>query len=191
MPRPQLRLTVSASSEVTFETTGIEVVMVLDNTGSMGSSNKLADMKTAARDMVDILFDGEATSSTVKVGLVPFSGAVNIGNNVTNIASYVNDPTAYDTTDDSVAVGGRWDPFYWADTPYPYTSPYYDANNWHYNSGTTVIDFNLPQNPGPNKDCPREVTPLTNTKATVDTEIDAMWAAGYTHINVGRSGAGA
>jgi hypothetical protein len=36
-------------------------------------------MKSAAKKMVDTLFDGKATSTTLKIGVVPFSVAVNIG----------------------------------------------------------------------------------------------------------------
>ncbi len=72
-------LNVSANTEVTRKITGLEVVMVLDNTGSMGSYGKLSALKTAANDLVDILFGEDETSDTVKVGLVPFAAAVNVG----------------------------------------------------------------------------------------------------------------
>ena len=54
----------------------LEVVMVLDNTGSM-SGQKIADLKDAAEELVDVLMDD--TDNEVLVGLVPFSTHVNIG----------------------------------------------------------------------------------------------------------------
>ncbi len=72
-------LNVSASTEVTRKITGLEVVMVLDNTGSMGSYSKLTTLKTAANDLVDILFGDETSSENLKIGLVPFAAAVNVG----------------------------------------------------------------------------------------------------------------
>ncbi len=72
-------LNVSATTEVTRKITGLEVVMVLDNTGSMGSYGKLSALKTAADDLVDILFGDETSSENLKIGLVPFAAAVNVG----------------------------------------------------------------------------------------------------------------
>ncbi len=72
-------LNVSATTEVTRKITGLEVVMVLDNTGSMGSYGKLSALKTAADDLVDILYGPETSSENLKIGLVPFAAAVNVG----------------------------------------------------------------------------------------------------------------
>ncbi len=73
------KLDVSANTEVTRKITGLEVVMVLDNTGSMGSYGKLSALKTAADDLVDILYGEETSSENLKIGLVPFAAAVNVG----------------------------------------------------------------------------------------------------------------
>ena len=74
-------LTVSANTEVTKESKGLEVAMVLDNTGSM-SGAKIAALKTAATDLVNILFGEETAPEKLKIGLVPFAAAVNIGTDV-------------------------------------------------------------------------------------------------------------
>lgn len=188
-------ITVSATSIVSRETTGLELVLVLDNTGSMANDGKLEALKDAAEALIETLFEDDATSDTVKIGLVPFAGGVNVGNgNSAFTAAYVDDPTAYDwgttewegcvmartapydQTDDSVAVGGSWAPFYWADDWY---------NNWYSSWWGYSIDDSPPSSQGPNKYCPRAITPLTNVKATLLSEIDAMWATGYTHVNLG------
>ena len=183
-------ITVSSSAEITVETNGLELVMVLDNTGSM-SGSKLSSMKTAALDLIDIVFAGESAPDNVKIGLAPFSGSVNIGS---GMSAYVNDTSAYDwgstswdgcvmarsypddVDDSSVAAGGYWDPFYWPD--------HNDYNNWDRDTYYS-IDSSPPSTKGPNKYCPRAVTPLTNDRATLESEINAQWAAGYTHINFG------
>jgi len=57
-----------------------EVVMVLDNSGSMQGS-KISTLRRAAHDLTGVLFNGAANSSKadpIKVGVVPFSRAVNI-----------------------------------------------------------------------------------------------------------------
>lgn len=70
---------VGAEIEVTRESKGLEVVMVLDNTGSMGSSGKIQALKTASRSMIDILFGDQAHPEKLMMGLVPFAAGVNVG----------------------------------------------------------------------------------------------------------------
>ncbi len=183
-------VTVGSSAEITVETSGLELVMVLDNTGSMGTT-KLNQMKSAALDLIDILFDDETTPDTLKVGLVPFSGSVNIGS---GMSTYVNDTSGYDwgdsswggcvmarsspddTEDSYSGSSDRWEPFYWANDE--------DNNDW-IDGSSYDIDDTPPSYRGPNKYCPLEVTPLTNNRTTLEDEIDDMWSAGYTHINFG------
>ena len=70
---------VGANTTITKKERNIELVLVLDTTGSMGSGGKLTAMKSAAKQMVATLFNGKATSDTLKIGVVPFAAAVNIG----------------------------------------------------------------------------------------------------------------
>lgn len=72
-------LTTTASA---FESArSIEIAMVLDNTGSMGSAG-MTQLRLAANDLVDILKDVHAPNATprrdVRIGLVPYVTAVNI-----------------------------------------------------------------------------------------------------------------
>ena len=87
---------VSADTTVVREVQGIEVVMVLDNTGSMATNNNIGALRDAASNFVYIMYgidpdDGEtadpasldqlATRDTdlIRVGLVPYSSSVNVG----------------------------------------------------------------------------------------------------------------
>jgi Flp pilus assembly protein TadG len=79
-------MTVGASSQVVRSQNKLEVVMVLDNTGSMawtlGSSTKITALKTAASGLVTTLQTAAAGSSEtdpIKIGVVPFSMSVNVG----------------------------------------------------------------------------------------------------------------
>lgn len=74
-------LEVNAFTEVTLNEKKIELAMVLDNTGSMSWSGKLAALKSAADTLLEVLIpaDGPDVSQDVKIGLVPFAAAVNIG----------------------------------------------------------------------------------------------------------------
>lgn len=67
------------ASEATRKKLHLEVSLVLDNSGSMGSYNRMTNLKTAATNAVEILFDGEPTKDNVFVGVVPFTTMVNVG----------------------------------------------------------------------------------------------------------------
>ena len=57
----------------------LELVMVLDNTGSM-SGTKIASLRDAAERAVRVLFaSGGTDPEAVKIGLVPFAATVNVG----------------------------------------------------------------------------------------------------------------
>lgn len=90
---------VSARSEITREMTGLEVALVLDVTGSMddpvgGGDNtkKIAALRTAGVDLVNILFGSNDEVDDLWVGVVPFSQSVNIG---TNHADWMEDLSDY------------------------------------------------------------------------------------------------
>jgi len=72
-------LTVSTRAVVHREARGMELVLVMDNTGSMDSGGKITAMKAGARDLVEILYEGRETVPNFWVGLVPYSASVNIG----------------------------------------------------------------------------------------------------------------
>jgi len=77
-------INVGSSALITVKHRKIELALVLDTTGSMSSSGKMTSLKNAADDMVDTLFGSSAVSTDVKIAVVPFSGAVNIGTDKLN-----------------------------------------------------------------------------------------------------------
>lgn len=58
---------------------GIEVVLVLDNTGSMGWSDNIISLKSASQSFINIMFDNATRDEFVRIGLVPYSNSVRIG----------------------------------------------------------------------------------------------------------------
>lgn len=72
------KVDVHSTVEAAFSSTDVEVSMVLDVTGSM-SGAKLAALKNAAKDAVDILIPAGSTSGKTRIGLVPYSWSVNAG----------------------------------------------------------------------------------------------------------------
>ncbi|MGZ9812244.1 pilus assembly protein TadG-related protein [Pseudoroseicyclus sp. H15] len=70
--------TVPAVATATERVTDLEILLVLDVSGSMASDNKLEDLKDAAQEFVNTVFDGD-TQGKVSMGMVPFNGQVNLG----------------------------------------------------------------------------------------------------------------
>ena len=102
---------VDAETVVQREVKGLEVVLVLDNTGSMASNNNIGKLRTAACEFVEILYgtyDADAVDDCldrydsfvdpvnefVKVGLVPYATSVNVG---PYGLGFDDDGAAYDT----------------------------------------------------------------------------------------------
>ena len=71
-------LTVTANSTATFGTPAIEIALVLDNTGSMGSMGKMAALKSAANDLIDKLKAMNAEAGRIKVSVVPFNTQIRV-----------------------------------------------------------------------------------------------------------------
>lgn len=71
---------VSARSVVRRSVRGLELALIMDNTGSMRSNQKIQTMKAAAADLLDILYGEKETINNFWVGLVPFVATVNVGN---------------------------------------------------------------------------------------------------------------
>jgi Flp pilus assembly protein TadG len=72
-------VTVGAASTAKTAATGLELAMVLDNTGSMAGSS-IAALITASRTLLDILYGTTSdTQPNLWVSVVPFAATVNIG----------------------------------------------------------------------------------------------------------------
>lgn len=72
-------VTVEAQTVVQREVRGLEVVMVLDNTGSMSTDNNIGTLRTATKNFVEILFESVSDPEYVRIGLVPYASSVNVG----------------------------------------------------------------------------------------------------------------
>ncbi len=109
-------ISVSTNSQISRAITGLELILVLDNTGSMDYTSgqpgvtKIAALKNAATTMITTMFGGATKVSTngkLWVGIVPFSQAVNIG---TGHTEWMNDNYTYDnaTTPLDWGTGNSW-----------------------------------------------------------------------------------
>ena len=80
-------LNVSTTTEVTRETTYLDLVLAIDMSGSMtswsGGQTRIQAARSAATELVNILFAGNETKELLKIGLVPWNGKVNVTRNGT------------------------------------------------------------------------------------------------------------
>jgi Flp pilus assembly protein TadG len=153
----------SATSEVYWGTGKVEVLLVLDNTGSMSSFGRMTALKEAAAALLDELEGSE--EGLVKVGIVPFD-------------VYVRVPSSYKTaswfTTLNWIVNIFWNgcitdrdqPYDIDDTPVTTSSTQYPGAICSGSSLTTI-------------------QPLTDDFTALNAKINAMSPAGYTNITIG------
>jgi Flp pilus assembly protein TadG len=72
-------VTVSGQAVIKRQVTGLELALVLDNTGSMVDEDKIGSLKTAAHELLDALYGTNDTIPNLWVSVVPFIAAVNVG----------------------------------------------------------------------------------------------------------------
>ena len=79
------KINLVAKSQIMKAMRPIELVLVMDTTGSMSSSGKIAGAKTAARDLLSTVYGGSLAqvpeSEYLRVALVPFAAGVRLDKN--------------------------------------------------------------------------------------------------------------
>ncbi|KAB2851249.1 MAG: hypothetical protein F9K44_02260 [Hyphomicrobiaceae bacterium] len=80
------------SSTAAFSLIDVELGVMLDVTGSMNQQNKLTDLKSAMATLVNTMIPNTPGPGQVRLGLAPFSGAVNVG----NLASVISNNRSLD-----------------------------------------------------------------------------------------------
>lgn len=198
-------VTIAASSEITRAQKGMELVLVLDITGSMAGS-KITSLRNAAADLINVLYGSNSTLQNFWVGMVPYVASVNIGPSRTSwlttydLTRYPSGYPAsatkwkgcveeraspYDTTDDPPSATNsalRWPMYFWAD--------HNTDNDWI--QGSTI---SLSQNygysdsggKGPNIGCGQPIQPFTSSKSTILAAISGLqeWRRGGTASSAG------
>lgn len=206
-------ITVSASTEITRETRGMELVLVMDNTGSMRHDGKIDTMKEAATNLVETVYGDEETNTNLWVGVVPYITHVNVGSahsgwltadGQTLVDTGFPDtewmgcitarPDGLDETDTPPTLE-PFEPYYWQDTDYSYVDwrgrTRHIDNNWvddDDDDEITIVEVNNRSSAlGPNKGCGEQITPLVAEKTKVLDAIDDMapWSFGGTATPMG------
>ena len=176
-------ITVNEASTVTRELLGLEVAMVLDVTGSMSTNNNIGTLRTAASNFLNIMCRGTGCPSLVKIGLVPFAPAVNVGpyglgknpDGTPYDTAFVNNPSSrvFDQSTNS-----RW---WGCVTERSYPQDTQNGNSsWRWDMYWDTAQSN--KNTGCNKSY---ILPLTNSKAAIQAKINSLTASGNTLSNLG------
>jgi predicted RecA/RadA family phage recombinase/Flp pilus assembly protein TadG len=112
------QMTVKAYAQVKRKTDRLHVVLAMDMSVSMnsilGTQTRLADAQDAAHTLVGILYGNNADNDLLKVGLVPYTGKVNVTYNGTRYG--------YDSSGNPITLG--LDSSYTAADVDSYTNPY-------------------------------------------------------------------
>lgn len=170
---------VAATSTSVNGTDAIEIALVLDNTGSMASSGKLAALKTAAKAMIATLAETEvAQEDKAYVALVPFSVPVNVGT-ASSSASWLGDAE----TETTCTTSGRRRTCTTAEKSWGGCVGDRASPNTAVAGTPTGSSDRYPRYYDTCSIAP--LTPLTNDLDSVSDAIDDMIASGATNLPIG------
>lgn len=177
------KVTIGAAAEVIRSSNNVEVALVLDTTGSM-AGQKIADLKVAAKDLIDVVVQPAQTPYYSKVALVPYSMAVNVGSTyATRVrGSYTNGtcttPGCQKFKFKNPSNDDRTFTISNCVTERTGANAFTDAA-----PSTTPLGRNYPSADNP---ClGNTISPLSNNKSTLKSQIDKLSAGGSTGGHVG------
>jgi len=114
------KVNINAMASTTWGNTRLRVALVLDNTGSMASSDKMTALKTASQNLLTQLKSSAVNADDVYVSIIPFNKDVNVGADNYNqpwlrwdLWEAVNGKcsnTSYTTQSSCVSHGKIWTP---------------------------------------------------------------------------------
>jgi Flp pilus assembly protein TadG len=190
---------VSVSNQIRRTIRGMELALVLDVTGSMWSGDKIGQLRTSARDLVNILFGPNEETQTLWISLVPYTATVNLGAGRQSWLSATSPAaSAYlpDIWRGCVEARVNNDASELPPSAAPFTSFLYHSTLGQYPGGgdndwppvtdsTNYIDTN--DRAGPNLGCGPPVLPLSNKKTDILNRISALKGVnrGGTMANIG------
>lgn len=168
--------TIATATQAAYANKSIELAMVLDNTGSMASANKITELKKASHSLLNILEKSAVKADQVKVALVPYTTRVNLG-------TTYKDENWLTTTPTGTFMSG-------------YTKPA-SRTAWGgcvadrdtgYNAAANPVSVPVAKSLYPMVNCVdglAQAMPLTSNFTNLHARIDAMKASGMTNITLG------
>lgn len=182
-------LSVTAHTVVERRTSGLELALVMDITGSMRRQNRFTGMHAASLKLVEAIYGDETEIENLYISIVPYVAAVNPGPAYTDwlevgdLALITPDEWSDDPDGWRGCVEARDYPYDTDDTPpseekftsYLYQSTDTDTNDNKYPpyKDDVIYDAN---GRGPNLGCGTPITPLTKSRTTIESGLNAMQA---------------
>jgi Flp pilus assembly protein TadG len=194
---------VAVNARVIWGMKKLELALALDNTGSMASSNKMTELKKAAKTLLTTLQKSAKSDGDVKVSIIPFNTMVNTGESPS---------TWWVTKGDWDKKEGKCNKKDWGGNEYsPKSTCEYFGGSWNptaYNNGQfkgcvedrqkdLSLDYDVkdktPESGNDNtkfpaRRCPgglTELLPLTYDWKKLDKKIDDMDSDGNTNVTIG------
>jgi Flp pilus assembly protein TadG len=186
-------MAIGTTTQVVWGMKRLELILALDNTGSMASSNKMTQLKLAAKDLLKTLQTATKKPDDIKVGIVPFATDVNVGasnktaawirwdewENANGSCSKSSNKTKTACESKSgtwtVADKNTWNGCVWD------RDQNYDVNNSaaSVNLKPTLYSAHQAAN------CPVSMMTLTNDWSALNSKVDAMTPTGNTNVTIG------
>jgi Flp pilus assembly protein TadG len=189
----QSQINFTATAEVLWGIKKLNLVLALDNTGSMSSSGKMTNLKLAAHNLLTTLKNAAKQPDDIKVAIVPFATDVNVGKSNVN-ADWIDwtdweddngscSSSYYSTKSSCISHGKIWT----ADSHSTWNGcvndrdQNNDVTNTAPASGSPSTKFRAHQA----SNCPTSMMPLTEDWTALNAKIDAMTPAGNTNVTIG------
>lgn len=171
--------TVDVASTAAYGTKKIELVLVLDNTGSMASANKIVELRKASHTLLTMLQGAATAPDQVKIAVVPYTTQVRLDTTHKNANWLTNTPTG-------TFIGGA------GYTP-PANRDLWDGciadRDTGYNADTKAVSVPVPKSLYPMVNCTgggiAKMMPLSSDFTALHARIDEMKANGMTNITLG------
>lgn len=155
-------VTVPVMASTKFDQKDVELGMALDITGSM-KGQKIKDLKKAAKKLVEILLPDEERTNSIRIGLAPYSAAI-------NVHDYA----------DTISGGASTDGCVWDRTGVEKYTDAAPADGSYYLAGGTPVDID-PTEGTSSYTCPgSKLLPITNNRSLLEDTIDTYKAEGFT-----------
>ncbi len=172
-------LTLTATGTAEERIGGVEISLVLDVSGSMGSNNRLSNLKIAAKDFVDQMVDN-SQDGKLSISIIPYATQVSAPDNLfaqlnvsteqtySNCINFQANDFATTAIDPNTEMQGAM---------------YFDP--WNYYDGRGYSPERLVPSPVCEADSSREILLMQKDRTTLKDFIDALSADGNTSIDVG------
>jgi Flp pilus assembly protein TadG len=172
MGKTEVALEVSAQAN--RETTGVEIVMVLDTTGSMGFGSSWPDAKAAMHEMLQSL-DDLSSGDDFYATLVPMADRINVGTDKTAWMSVSPTPADWEGCFEPREQNHPGFPHALSDDP-PSSEPFLPTAEGYHISGLADQSFFT---------CPTEILGPTDDIASIESAVDSLSLSGTGRFDEG------